>query len=185
MVYFLATLFLIFSILLILVVLLQKGRGGGLGAAFGGMGSTAFGTRIGDVFTWVTIVLAMLFLVLAVLASVWWRTEPGECRAPQFDPAPGPIEKETRVAILSPTDGCTIHFTKDGTDPTAESPVYEKPLLMQPGDTVKAVATRPGWKMSPVAEGYYPQAQPATGPASLPALEPPAVPAGPTSAPGE
>ena len=53
---FLATLFVLVCILLIVVILLQKGRGGGLGAAFGGLGSSAFGTRTGDVFTWVTIV---------------------------------------------------------------------------------------------------------------------------------
>ncbi|HAU37680.1 MAG TPA: preprotein translocase subunit SecG, partial [Phycisphaerales bacterium] len=58
-------LFLIICVLLIVVVLLQKGRGGGLGAAFGGVGSSAFGTRVGDVFTWVTIVLTALFLLAA------------------------------------------------------------------------------------------------------------------------
>ena len=60
-------------VLLIVVVLLPKGRGGGLGAAFGGLGSSAFGTRVGDVFTWVTIVLTALFLVLAFFnaAALW------------------------------------------------------------------------------------------------------------------
>ena len=61
---FLFTLFVITCVLLILVVLLQKGRGGGLGAALGGTGGSAFGTRTGDVLTWVTIVLTSLFLIL-------------------------------------------------------------------------------------------------------------------------
>ncbi len=47
----LGTLFIIICVLLIVVVLLQKGRGGGLGAAFGGAASSAFGTKVGDVFT--------------------------------------------------------------------------------------------------------------------------------------
>ena len=46
----LGVLFLVICFLLIIIILLQKGKGGGLGAAFGGMGSSAFGTRTGDVF---------------------------------------------------------------------------------------------------------------------------------------
>ena len=60
--------FIVVCFLLIVVVLLQKGRGGGLGAAFGGGGGgSAFGTRTGDVFTWVTIVLTAVFLLLAAI----------------------------------------------------------------------------------------------------------------------
>ena len=62
------TLFVLVCLLLILVVLLQKGRGGGLAGAFGGGGgSSAFGSKTGDVFTFITIVLAVLFLSLSVV----------------------------------------------------------------------------------------------------------------------
>lgn len=55
---------------LILVILLQRGRGGGLTGAFGGSGgSSAFGAKTGDVFTWITVVVAALFVVLAVLTN--------------------------------------------------------------------------------------------------------------------
>lgn len=53
------------GILLMFVILLQRGRGGGLAGAFGGLGGqSAFGTKAGDVFTRITIVLAVVWVVL-------------------------------------------------------------------------------------------------------------------------
>ena len=58
------------AIFLILLVLVQRGRGGGLAGAFGGMGGqSAFGTKAGDAFTKVTIIASILWLLLCV-ASV-------------------------------------------------------------------------------------------------------------------
>jgi preprotein translocase subunit SecG len=65
---FLTLVFMAVAVLLILVVLVQRGRGGGLAGAFGsGGGSTsAFGTKTGDVFTTVTVVLFVIFMFLAI-----------------------------------------------------------------------------------------------------------------------
>ena len=47
---------------LILVILVQRGRGGGLTGALGGMGGqSAFGTKAGDLFTKITIVVALMW----------------------------------------------------------------------------------------------------------------------------
>ena len=55
---------------LILIVLLQRGRGGGLAGAFGGAGGqSALGTKAGDVFTKVTIGVAVVWILLAGLSS--------------------------------------------------------------------------------------------------------------------
>ena len=57
-------------LLLMLVILLQKGRGGGLAGAFGGGGgSSAFGAKTGDVFTWITVIVAAVFILLAIGAN--------------------------------------------------------------------------------------------------------------------
>lgn len=72
-------LFVLVSLVLILVILLQKGRGGGLTAAFGGgMGGGLLGSKTGDFLTWVTIILVGIFLTLAVLMGKYYRPEVGD-----------------------------------------------------------------------------------------------------------
>jgi preprotein translocase subunit SecG len=63
----LSTVFCIVCVFMILLILIQKGRGGGLSSAFGGAGgNTAFGSKTGDVLTWVTAVVFLLFVVLSM-----------------------------------------------------------------------------------------------------------------------
>src|SRR5262245_5574601 len=57
------------SVFLILVILVQRGRGGGLTGALGGMGgASAFGTKAGDLFTKITIAVAFVWIVLSMAA---------------------------------------------------------------------------------------------------------------------
>jgi len=67
-------LFIICAVTLVLVILVQKGRGGGLsGALGGGMASGILGSKTGDFLTWLTIVLVSLFLILAVVMAKFYR----------------------------------------------------------------------------------------------------------------
>ena len=55
------------SVFLILLVLIQRGRGGGLAGALGGMGGqSAFGTKAGDLFTKITIGVAKFWILLCI-----------------------------------------------------------------------------------------------------------------------
>ena len=68
--YFLLTLLMLVGIFLMMVILLQRGRGGGLAGAFGGLGGqSAFGTKAGDVFTVITVVTVVIWVTLACLAG--------------------------------------------------------------------------------------------------------------------
>ena len=59
------------ALFLILLVLVQRGRGGGLAGALGGMGGqSAFGTKAGDTFTKLTIVVASLWIFLSMAAVI-------------------------------------------------------------------------------------------------------------------
>jgi preprotein translocase subunit SecG len=61
--------FILFTgLFLILLVLIQRGKGGGLAGAFGGVGgSSPFGSRAGDAFTRLTIYVACIWLFLTML----------------------------------------------------------------------------------------------------------------------
>src|SRR5262245_56140608 len=56
------------GLFLILLVLIQRGKGGGLAGAFGGVGgSSAFGSRAGDAFTRFTIIVAGIWVLLIMI----------------------------------------------------------------------------------------------------------------------
>ena len=62
---------LLLGIFLILLVLIQRGKGGGLAGAFGGVGgSSAFGSRAGDLFTRITITVAAIWILLTMVQVV-------------------------------------------------------------------------------------------------------------------
>ena len=69
-----AVLFLVCSVVLVLIILIQKGKGGGLSGAFGG---TAVGNILGakskEPLTWITIGLVSVFLLLAVILAKFYR----------------------------------------------------------------------------------------------------------------
>jgi preprotein translocase subunit SecG len=84
---------------LVIVILIQKGRGGGLGAAIGGgAASGLFGTKTGDFLTWVTIAMTGIFLFLAVIMGLFYKpivTQvedlPSQVTAPAESPTDGEL----------------------------------------------------------------------------------------------
>ena len=63
--YLLGIMMFLTALFLILLVLIQRGRGGGLAGAFGGAGGqSAFGTKAGDMFTKITIGTAAVWIML-------------------------------------------------------------------------------------------------------------------------
>src|SRR4030042_3471976 len=84
------------AVVLIFIVLIQKGKGGGLGAAFGGVGSSLLGTKTGDFLTWVTICFVAAWLLLSVVAAKWFKPASSEYIQSQQRPA-------APVSIPAPT----------------------------------------------------------------------------------
>lgn len=67
--FFFGSVLFIIAVFLILLVLVQRGRGGGLTGALGGMGGqSAFGAKAGDLFTRITMITAAVWILFSMLA---------------------------------------------------------------------------------------------------------------------
>ncbi len=94
---FLIVLMVLTAIFLIALVLVQKGRGGGLAGALGGMGGqSAFGAKAGDLFTRVTVIVAGFWIVLSIGTFYYISHRGGPLNvqgaAPGIEPQPGTTE---------------------------------------------------------------------------------------------
>ena len=74
---------------------------------------------------------------------------------PVFTPAAGAIFAGTGVTLACTTEGATIHYTIDGTEPTAESTLYTEPIVINEATTVKAIAVKDGMEASSVVTAEY------------------------------
>ena len=107
-----AGVFVLCAATLVLVVLIQKGRGGGLGGVFGGgLASGILGSKTGDFLTWVTVSLVGLFLLLAGMMAKFYKPTVSDFDAPAAQqqlpassqqPQPGqtPTAAETDVNLF-------------------------------------------------------------------------------------
>ena len=76
------------------------------------------------------------------------------CATPTFLPAAGSYEGTQNVTISS-TEGATIYYTTDGSDPSASSSVYSSPIAVSASQTIKAYAVKADYEDSEVAEAAY------------------------------
>jgi preprotein translocase subunit SecG len=139
------------SFFLIVVVLLQRGKGGGLVGALGGAGGqSAFGTKFGDRLMWVTYGIAIFWMIL-ILATILMLSKPSD---PYADDDDAPTGRNSATGALD-------------TDPTEE-----KKDEADKTDAPKTDAEAPVAK--PEAEaGEKPDDVPATPPAETPSTETP------------
>jgi preprotein translocase subunit SecG len=117
-----APLLLLTALFLIVLILIQRGKGGGLAGAFGGLGGqSAFGTKAGDLFTRVTMGVALFWIILcmstvSVLGTAQNIVGPmgGSNPVKQAAP-PSPSDQQTsRGPQQTPAGGTGASGTKDG-----------------------------------------------------------------------
>lgn len=103
--YLVVTLYVLVCGLLIVTILLQQGKGGDIANAFGGGSSQAvFGARSGaTLLTRATSVLAALFVIGALVLTVWGARGPSSVVGGVEGPAPTPAPTNTTPAPAATT----------------------------------------------------------------------------------
>ena len=81
--------------------------------------------------------------------------QPTQVATPTFKPAQGEYTEAQNVTITCATEDAVIHYTVDGTDPTAESPVYDEAIAVGETMTIKAIAMKEGMTNSEIATATY------------------------------
>ena len=84
-------------------------------------------------------------------------TATAQLPTPVLTPATAVEDSLVTVTMSCTVADAAIHYTTDGTEPTATSAVYSAPVTFNtPGTyTVKALAVKSGWENSAVATGTY------------------------------
>ncbi len=150
------------SLFIILIILLQRGRGGGLTGALGGAGgASAFGVKAGDIFTKITAISVLIWIVLCAFTTWWYlapkldiQSDPGSISpsggmgsggmgAPDLG-LPGtelpPVQSDSVIPVPpSPASGTTSapafslpEASKEPVLPPANEPVVPKATLPDP-----------------------------------------------------
>ena len=146
------TLMFLMALFLILLVLIQRGRGGGLAGAFGGLGGqSAFGTKAGDVFTRVTIIVAGVWIALCIFAN-WWNLGVSDHYGAAAPP-PGPT---------APAEGGK---SKEPSAPSGNLEMTEPAAEPATGGDAPAAAAPPE---TPATDGSKAGASPTDEPAASP-----------------
>lgn len=75
--------------------------------------------------------------------------------SPTFSPGSETFNGSVKVSISDSTPGATIHYTTDGSTPTASSATYSSALTITVTTTIKAIAVESGYLDSPVTSATY------------------------------
>jgi hypothetical protein len=91
--------------------------------------------------------------------DITWNTEGGTPQetvaTPTFNPEAGTYSEAISVTISCATDGATIYYTIDGSNPMEDGTVYTSAINITETTTVKAFAMKEGYLNSGVASATY------------------------------
>ena len=156
------------SLFLMLLVLVQRGKGGGLTGALGGQGGqSAFGSKAGDAFTKITIITSMVWIMLCMVTIAAFNPPPvaktaEEKRKSRGIGAATDTAPESGAKAESKTDGeskaggeASAETKGEGSD--AETKTGDGVELNLGGESDTPTATLPGGDADSSAEATSPE----------------------------
>jgi len=114
---------------------------------------------------WLASVTAVLLVTALVFSGIGCgsagssqiqtQPPPQSAATPAIQPAAGTYYAAQSVTITDATAGATIHYTTDGSTPTASSPTYQAAIPLSSLTTVQALAIAPNYANSAVASATF------------------------------
>jgi hypothetical protein len=92
-----------------------------------------------------------------------------QAAAPAISPASESFTSSVTVTMTDSTPGASIHYTTNGSTPTAASPVYSSPIAVTATETIHAIAVATGYLDSNVSTATYTKTTQAAMPTFSPA----------------
>lgn len=112
---FLGILLFVSSVFMMLLILVQRGKGGGLTGALGGMGGqSAFGAKAGDVFTRITVVTAIIWITLCMITIAAFNPPPSSAGLDKDEDIPAMSAVEDDETDEATTDDQAADAEDDG-----------------------------------------------------------------------
>ncbi len=171
--YIFGSLLFLLSFFIVAIILLQRGRGGGLTGALGGLGGqSAFGVKAGDLFTRITAVLVLLWIFTCAAAARFYKEKGLDIQADTSASSMGGSDAAGGLGSPEGLGGAVpgLDALNLPTSPTSNNPastIPSTPVVIPPasgsGDTQVAPAAEPA---------VPPAAEPAVPPAAEPAVPP-------------
>jgi preprotein translocase subunit SecG len=128
------------SLLIILIVLMQRPKNEGLGAAFGGgMTENLFGAQTTNVLQTITRWLGGIFFVLTLALSILYVRQSGSRSAVQEKLSSAPVPAAATPVLATPAPSTTTPAPTEGTPPSLEEEVKLELPVAKPDE----VATKP------------------------------------------
>jgi len=75
--------------------------------------------------------------------------------APEIWPTVRRVTGPVKMTMVTTDPAITVHYTLDGSEPTAKSPRYEAPVMVEPGTRVRALAVMAGRRPSRIVETTF------------------------------
>lgn len=97
----------------------------------------------------------LVIALVPLLAIAGLHADVRTLKEPRFSVAGGVFTNDVRLELSTDVPGARVHFTVDGSEPGASSPVYSKPLLLTNSTMVRARAVLPDLALGPLAAQSY------------------------------
>lgn len=129
------------SLFLVFIILIQRGKGGGIAGSLTGTAQSAFGARGGDILMWLTLIMTIIWILLCCLTIFFYsRTQPpvaegsDDADIQTSTDSPSGLNPEFEgelpnnlVPPLNPTNETGTNASPDGTS-TEKGPNTKEPM---------------------------------------------------------